>query len=202
MVHHPYFAKAYRFGQGMIEQVVGDVRRQQNQRARGRTLIVGAGTGLDVPHLPATATPILLEPDGTMRQYLHQHFPNIPVLSDSAEVIGAGDAAFDTVITSLVLCSVQDLDAVLAEMYRVLKPGGTYLFMEHVRHTHAVSQRVQDAINPIWKRVGGGCNLNRDVLSALERSAFQIHEYNIVKPNAFLPVVAGSARRPPSNLEE
>ncbi|WDL98365.1 class I SAM-dependent methyltransferase [Alicyclobacillus sp. ALC3] len=194
MVNHPRFSQAYIWGQDLLEKVVGDVRTEQNRRAYGATLIVGAGTGLDVGQLAQNVSEtVMLEPDDTMRGYLNDKFPHLRTISSPAERMDIADEEFDTVVTSLVLCSVDRVDQVLREIHRVLKPTGQYLFLEHVKHDAPVPSLLQNVVNPLWKRVGGGCHLNRDIHLNLVQSPFKVVEYSLVKPNFLLPIVAGRA---------
>lgn len=194
LANHPRFSQAYILGQDILEKMVGDVRKEQNQRASGATLIVGAGTGLDIVQLGSTVSRILLlEPDDTMRGYLEEKHPDLQTISSPAESMDVADSEFDTVITSLVLCTVDRVDQTLREIHRVSKPKGQYLFMEHVKHDLPVSQLLQNTVNPLWKRVGGGCNLNRDIRHYLFHSPLEVVEYSLVKPSFLIPIVAGRA---------
>lgn len=194
MVEHPWFSQAYIWGQNFLEKIVGDVRKEQNQRAYGKTLIVGAGTGLDISQLsPNVSRVALLEPDSTMREYLQDRYPNFQSIASPAESMDIADGEFDTVITSLVLCSVDQVDQALREIHRVLKPTGQYLFMEHVKHDAPVQRSFQNMVNPLWKRVGGGCNLNRDIYQDMSQSPLKVLEYSLVKPNLVIPIIAGRA---------
>ncbi|QQE76947.1 class I SAM-dependent methyltransferase [Alicyclobacillus sp. SO9] len=194
MVEHPHFSRAYIMGQHSLERFVGGIRSVQNHRANGKTLIVGAGTGLDVPQLGHNVSEVLLlEPDATMRDYLSRTYPELPVLSSPAEHMAAESGVFDTVVSSLVLCSVQSIEKTLSEISRVLRPGGQYLFMEHVLHHTPINRLLQNFVNPLWKRAGGGCNLNRDVYSALQTSSLRIKEYSVKKPNFIAPIISGRA---------
>ncbi|WP_054969257.1 class I SAM-dependent methyltransferase [Alicyclobacillus ferrooxydans] len=194
MRDHPRFAQAYIWGQDLIERMVGDIRKEQNQRASGATLIVGAGTGSDISQLgPAVTQVVLLEPDHTMLSFLRNNYAHLRIIASPAEAMNVGDGEFDTVITSLVLCSVDRVDDTLREIYRVLKPTGQYLFMEHVKHEAIVPSLLQSTVNPLWKRVGGGCHLNRDIRRSLSHSPLEVLEYSIVKPNFFIPIIAGRA---------
>jgi SAM-dependent methyltransferase len=196
MVNHPVFSQLYIRGQGLLERVVGDVRKRHVQRARGQTLIIGAGTGLDLPHLNVAVTQVtLLEPDATMRAYLRERYPELTVLSSPAEAIDVENQRFDTVVSSLVLCSVRQLDAALAEIYRVLKTRGAFLFMEHVVHEAPLSRTAQHVMNPLWQCVGGGCHLNRDIGAALTQSPLTVVEYKVAQPHFLVPIVAGYAVR-------
>jgi ubiquinone/menaquinone biosynthesis C-methylase UbiE len=198
VVHHSVFSRLYHVGERLIDDWVGEARRAQNRRAAGRTLILGAGTGLDVPLIGPDATEVwLLEPDPTMRAILRRRFPDHPVVAAPAERTGLDAASFDTVLSSLVLCSVTDVDAVLAEVARVLKPGGRFLFLEHVAHADPGPRRLQAVLTPVWRMVGGGCHLTRDVVGAIRRSPLRLESVKTVRTGLLLPVVRGSAVRPP-----
>ncbi|PWI57811.1 class I SAM-dependent methyltransferase [Sulfoacidibacillus thermotolerans] len=193
-VNHPQFTKLYIWGQGILEAYVGDIRALQNQRAIGRTLIVGAGTGLDLHSLnPGVTEVVLLEPDPAMTRYLRKHYPDFMVVQSSAECMELASDQFDTVITSLVLCSVEDVAQTLHEVWRVLKGNGNYLFFEHVQHESTWPRRVQNLVNPLWRKVAGGCQLNRDVRSEILESPLILEEYRVVKPNLIAPMIVGRA---------
>ncbi|KYP79778.1 class I SAM-dependent methyltransferase [Ferroacidibacillus organovorans] len=195
-VNHPRFTRFYVWGQRYVEQAVGEIREKQNSKAYGRTLIVGAGTGLDISTLGSKVSEItLLEPDAHMRTYLKQTYDSLPLIPSTAENMDVGDGQFDTVITSLVLCSVTNVRQVLSEIYRVLKPGGQYLFMEHVQHNEAVSRMVQNSLNPVWQHIAGGCQLNRKIADDINASAFTTIECSLVKPHFLIPIIAGQAIR-------
>lgn len=195
-VNHPVFSRLYLWTEGVLEAAVGEARRAQNVQASGRTLIVGAGTGLDVPALNREVTDVwLLEPDPTMRRALRARHPEAGILDCPAEAIAASDASFDTVLSTLVLCSVRDLDAALREVARVLKPDGQFLFLEHVRNPSPMGGIAQRAVEPAWKRVGGGCHLTRDVVPALQRSPLEVISVEAVRSGLLLPIIRGRAVR-------
>ena len=195
-VHHPVFSRLYIWGQDYLERAVGDVRTLQNGRAYGSTLVAGAGSGLDVAVLGARVTElVLLEPDPTLAAYLRRQHPGVRLVASPAEHMELEDQIFDTVITSLVLCSVFDVAQVLREIHRVLKPGGQYLFMEHVKHGAPLASAVQTSLTPLWKRIAGGCRLNRDIRSDLIRSPLTLLRYELAKPNGIIPIVTGQALR-------
>lgn len=198
-VNHPTFSRIYRLLQGAIERNIGHLRSRQNVRAYGHTLVVGAGTGLDVPQLnPETVGDlVLLEPDPTMRRWLLQNYPGTPVLASPVERIAAEAETFDTVISSLVLCSVFNVDQALREIARVLKPGGQYLFLEHVQHEHAAPRLLQHGLNPVWRRVGGGCRLILDLRRHLMQSPLTVTEYALRRRGLLVPIVAGCAIKSP-----
>lgn len=193
-VDHPWFSRAYRWVEGPLERAVGEARRAQNAQAWGRTLVIGAGTGLDIPVLGERVTEVvLLEPDATMRRTLARRFPALPVLSRSAEATGLADEACDTVVGSLVLCSVADVGRVLEEISRVLTVGGQYLFLEHVRSPGPTTYAVQRTLDPVWSRLGGGCHLTHEVEVAVRASTLTLTDLEVVRPGGILPVVRARA---------
>ncbi len=195
-VNHPVFSRLYIWGQNYLERAVGDVRMQQNAGACGRTLIVGAGSGLDAAVLgPHVTELVLLEPDPMFVAHLRREHPDIRLVTSPAEHIELEDQTFDTVITSLVLCSVSDVAQVLREIYRMLKPGGQYLFMEHVKHETPLAGLIQTSLTPVWKHIAGGCRLNRDIKTELNRSPLTLLRYELARPSYAIPIVTGQASR-------
>jgi len=153
-LHHPRLSRWYYRAEPRIERWVSAARRAQNAQALGRTLILGAGTGLDVPALgPQVTEVVLLEPDPTMRRTLIRRYPSHALVAWPAEAMPFPAETFETVIGSLVLCSVVDPDRVLAEIARVLTPGGQYLVLEHVASPHRGARLIQYGIDPVWRRL-------------------------------------------------
>lgn len=197
-VDHPWFARFYQMSERLVEALLAQARSDQNRRARGRTLIIGAGTGLDVPYLGAEVSEVvLLEPDATMRRALKSKYPDALVVASSAEDMALGDGEFDTVLTSLVLCSVHDVSRTLEEIVRVLRPHGQYLFLEHVASPYAAGAMVQHWADPIWQRVGGGCHLTRDLENDIRRSRLVLEECQTIRSGWVFPVIAGRAVKKP-----
>jgi ubiquinone/menaquinone biosynthesis C-methylase UbiE len=137
--------------------------------ARGRTLELGAGTGLNLRHYPrdrVALTLTLTEPEAPMTERLERRVaasrPNANVVQAPADRLPFEDSSFDTVISTLVLCTVRDQARALAEVRRVLAPDGALLFLEHVRSDDPRVARWQDRIHPFWLRIGHGCHCNRD----------------------------------------
>lgn len=193
-IDHPWFSRGYPWTEWALERAVGSARRAQNQQAVGRTLIIGAGTGLDVPVLGEGVTDwILLEPDATMRQILRHRYPTAEILSDRAEAIALPNASCDTVLTSLVLCSVGDMRRTLAEVSRILIPEGQYLFLEHVANPHRGASLIQRGIEPVWRRLGGGCRLTRNVQNAMIESPLALVAWESVRSGGILPIIRGRA---------
>jgi len=167
---------------------LGALRRDLLAGASGRVLEVGAGTGANLPHLPPGLDDVLLvEPSPAMRTRLSRRLATtsagradaradagggrIRVREGRADALPVPDASVDTVIATLVLCSVRDPAAALAEVRRVLAPGGRLLLLEHVRG-HGAAAAVQRALDPAWRVLAGGCRLVRDTRAALEDAGF------------------------------
>ena len=193
-VDHPWFSRGYPLAEWALEQALGDARRAQNAQVSGRTLIIGAGTGLDVPVLGSRVTDVmLLEPDAAMRRTLLRRFPQWTSVGAPAEAMPFIEEEFDSVISSLVLCSVGDVAHVFGEITRVLVRGGQYLFLEHIANPHRLAGMVQQGIEPVWRRLGGGCRLTRDVETAVRQSPLTLTDCETVRSGGILPVIRGRA---------
>jgi ubiquinone/menaquinone biosynthesis C-methylase UbiE len=141
--------------------------------ATGRTLDLGCGTGRNLPLLAGTRS-IGLDPSWSSLRRARRRAAGVALVQGSAEALPFRDGVFDTVVSGLVLCSVPDPARGLAEVRRVLRPGGTLRALEHVRATVAWRARVQDLVQPAWTWVAGGCHPNRDTERAVERAGFTI----------------------------
>jgi SAM-dependent methyltransferase len=158
---------------------LADRRRRLLARAHGRVLEIGAGTGLNLAYYqPGSVTSILaLEPDGAMRRRLEERRTGsavtVQVESDRVETAELADGTFDTIVTTLVLCTVPDIHRAAERIRGWLAPGGNLLFLEHVRAPgwRAVAQR---AATPVCSLVAGGCHLDRDTLGALRGAGLLI----------------------------
>jgi len=148
--------------------------------ASGRTLEIGAGTGANLAHVPAAVTSLMLvEPIAPMRRRLERKVTeyraalphDTTVVAGRAAELPIAAASVDTIISTLVLCSVEDLDAAVAELRRVIAHDGQLLLMEHVVGSGR-TRNVQRFIDPAWRVVARGCRLVRDTRSALERGGF------------------------------
>ncbi|MBA2766940.1 MAG: class I SAM-dependent methyltransferase [Actinomycetota bacterium] len=153
-------------------------------RARGTVVEIGAGTGLNLAHYgDAVERLILTEPEEAMARRLDRAAAaaggrgdarGVEVLRAPAEALPLPDASADTVVTTLVLCTVDDPGAALAEIIRVLRPGGRLLAIEHVRSPDPAQARFQDLVRPVWQRVGHGCRCNRDSAALLAASPLRL----------------------------
>ena len=175
-------------------------------QARGRVLELGAGTGLNLAHYPAGVQLVLTEPEEPMLRRLRERAAaaghDAEVVAAPAERLPFADASFDTVVTTLTLCTVADLGAALREVRRVLVPGGRLLFLEHVRSGDPRLARRQDLLRPVWKRVGHGCECNRETLAAIAAAPLEVrdvaHGRMPKAPKIVRPTIDGVAVRPPS----
>jgi len=151
-------------------------RRWLAQHATGRTLEVGCGTGLNFSHYPSTVTVIGLDPHLSVLRAARRRAPQVLLVVATAEALPFRDGVFDTVVSSLAFCSVPAPELGLSEIRRVLTPGGQLRMLEHVRHASALGGKIQDAIQPAWTIVTGGCHPNRDTEALVEASGFRIEE--------------------------
>jgi ubiquinone/menaquinone biosynthesis C-methylase UbiE len=184
---------------GLAEQ-----RRELLERARGRVLEIGGGTGANLPYYGAAVDEVvLLEPEEPMARRLERKLTNSSlrarVVRAPAEALPFEDGSFDVVVSTLVLCTVTDQPRALAEIHRVLKPGGRLLFVEHVRSDDAKLARWQDRLNGLNRRIGHGCNCNRDTLAGIAGAGLEIvnveHDSLKKAPPHARPLVLGVAQR-------
>jgi ubiquinone/menaquinone biosynthesis C-methylase UbiE len=171
--------------------------------ARGDVVELGAGTGLNLPWYPQDVSLVLTEPEEPMARRLEERLASLGrsgrVLRSPAEHLPLDDASADAVVSTLVLCTVDGLDAALAEVRRVLRPGGTLLFLEHVAAEPGSGlRRVQDTVHGPWHALAAGCHDNRDTESAIRRAGFEIEEISHVQLEAaappIRPLIVGRAR--------
>lgn len=150
--------------------------------ARGRVLEIGIGTGLNLPHYdPNKVIKVWgLDPSPEMTAIAKQAAQSVrfevQFINGSSERIALDDDLVDTVLITYTLCSIADTELALREMARVLRPGGALVFCEHGAAPDRGVRRWQDALNPIWKRLGGGCHLNREIPRLIEQGGFKIAE--------------------------
>jgi ubiquinone/menaquinone biosynthesis C-methylase UbiE len=159
------------------------MRRELLAQARGRVLELGAGTGLNLEHYPEEIESlVLVEPDPHMSKQLREKLARsgrsaeVSVIEAPGEDLPFADASFDTVAVTLVLCTVPDPGATLAEIKRVLAPGGQLLFLEHVRSHQPGLARWQDRLEGPWRFLADGCRCNRDTVSAIDAAGFELND--------------------------
>lgn len=161
---------------------IDPVRRQREKvvpLARGRVLEIGIGTGLNAAHYKREQVEQIVGLDPALqmhrlaRKRIAQAQLPVELVGLPAEKIPQPDASFDTVLMTYTLCTIPDPVSALREMRRVLKPGGRLIFCEHGRAPDESVRRWQDRLNPYWKPLAGGCNLNRDVPQLLREAGFR-----------------------------
>jgi ubiquinone/menaquinone biosynthesis C-methylase UbiE len=148
-------------------------------RAQGTVLEVGIGSGLNIPYYDAQKVSHLvgLDPSADMwaiaQKNAEEHHIEAEFLEAPAEDIPLERNSIDTVVMTYTMCTIPDVDKALEEVIRVLKPGGRLLFCEHGEAPDENIRRWQQRMNPLWRKLGGGCNLNRPIPSLLQRAGFQ-----------------------------
>ena len=154
-------------------------RKRVLSLAQGRVLEIGIGSGLNLPHYRSGAREIVgLEPSARLlamaRASARQCQVPVRLMAGSAEAVPLDSQSFDTVITTWTLCSIGDALAALREMRRVLNPAGQLLFVEHGLAPDPGVQLWQNRLTPLWKKLGGGCHLNRPIRALVESAGFDI----------------------------
>ncbi|MET9899004.1 class I SAM-dependent methyltransferase [Streptomyces sp. NPDC006446] len=209
-VHHPVFARYYARVSVAAEtrMGMGRVRDRLLAGLSGRVIEIGAGNGLNFAHYPGTVAEVVaIEPERLLRQLaveaaLRCEVP-VDVAPGAAEALPVKSEAYDAAVLSLVLCSVRDVPRALAEVRRVLRPGGTVRFFEHGRGGGRVMTSAQRGLDrTVWPRLNGGCHLSRDPIAALRAAGFELGPYRrllMPEKGPRLPTsycVLGTARRP------
>jgi ubiquinone/menaquinone biosynthesis C-methylase UbiE len=198
------FAAGYdRVMAGAEKAVLRGRRETLVSRVTGDVLEVGGGTGANLPFYGVGVEELVItEPEEPMARRLERKLTgySLParVVRAPAEDLPLDDASFDFVVSTLVLCTVDDPARALAEIYRVLKPGGRLVFLEHVRSDGPRLARWQDRLHGVQVRVGHGCHCNRRTLENIERAGFSIaeleHDRMRNMPPIVRPLIAGLAR--------
>ncbi len=198
---HPVFAwLMHRWLEHLEPGWLRALRAEMASRAFGVVAEVGAGTGANLKaYLPGRVRGVIaVEPDPYMRRYLRAaaRSASVPVtvLGGRAEALPLRDASVDTLLFSLVVCSVQDPQATFAEARRVLRPQGRLLMLEHVASASPAWRRLQRALNPGWKRVAAGCHLDRETLALAADGGFEVSVLQRAG-GALHPVVMAEAAR-------
>lgn len=195
-----WFSPFYdRFMQRAEEDSLRVWRAELLSTLEGEVLDLGAGTGANVPYWPeAVEHVVATEPDAGMARRLRERARSagkIEVVEAPAERLPFADEAFDAVVSTLVLCTVDDLAASIAEIHRVLRPGGRLVFVEHVasdkRPLRKLGQRV---LEPLWKPIAGGCHLTRRSHEAIERGGFTLEDLTRESMRGAMPVVRETVR--------
>jgi ubiquinone/menaquinone biosynthesis C-methylase UbiE len=207
-VRNPVFARIYTRMMESEDSEQVEYRREALGGLTGRVFELGAGTGANFSHYPATVTGLVAaEPEPYLRTRARDAASKatieVEVVDAVADALPFEDGAFDAAVACLVLCTVPDQAQALAELRRVLRPGGELRFYEHV---HAHKQPLKGVFSfmdrtTLWPRISGGCHLTRETLQAIEQAGFAVEQSRRVhfSPSPVMPSiphVLGSARRP------
>lgn len=181
LYHHCIFP--YLLDAAMTNRVLREPRRRTLAAASGRILEIGFGTGANLEHYPPEVQRIeAIEPDADLDRFSLPRMAAARIEVDfhhfNAERLPLKGNQFDTVVCTLTLCSIPDVAHALGEIRRVLKPGGQFLFLEHGLAPEPGVARWQHRLNPLQRRLGGGCNLNRDTLGLLRSARLPARDAN------------------------
>jgi SAM-dependent methyltransferase len=178
-IRHPLFARLFDLLSRATEKDVAAYRDELLEGLSGRVVEIGPGNGLNFGHYPAAVEEVVaVEPEPYLREKARHAAEGAPVKvtvqAGAADELGLPDASMDAAVGSLLLCSVPDQAAALAELRRVLKPDAELRFLEHVRAATGKA-RLQSALDAtIWPRVAGGCNCSRDTVAAIQAAGFTV----------------------------
>jgi ubiquinone/menaquinone biosynthesis C-methylase UbiE len=154
------------------------IRKRIAGKAEGQVLEIGSGTGANFPLYTEADMVHAIEPDSAMRKksLIRAKRANVPIKTYEAKAEGLPfpEDMFDTVVATLVFCTIPQPEKALQEIRRVSKPGASVLFFEHVRSDNGKAGRLQDALTPLWQKVAGGCQLNRDTLRTIQQSGLTV----------------------------
>ncbi len=201
---HSWFAALYDHVMRWSEQrLLSQLRPFIAGRASGRILEIGAGTGANFQYYKAAEKIVATEPDPYMlrraRKRAEQLGLDVEFHQCPAEALPFEDSCFDTVVATLVLCTVRDQFRSLSEVKRVLEPAGTFRFLEHVRADRSFTGPVQDVLTPPWRYFGAGCHLNRRTGISIEAAGFKIIEMQHHRMPLGIPLIAAVARPEPDH---
>lgn len=199
--------RGHRWHAAIYDAVIGPGERRLFSKVRprlvgdlsGTVLEVGAGTGLNFRHYPAGVRVVATEPDPFMREHAEERrrsaSASIELREADAQNLPFGDASFDHVVATLIFCTVPEAARGLREIRRVLKPEGTFRFVEHVRNDDSrFWGGLQDRIAPAWRWFGAGCNPNRRTRGAIERAGFRFDWIERASTGFGMPAIYGVAR--------
>lgn len=170
------------------------IRKQLIDKAAGRVLEIGSGTGINFPFYERQQQVIAVEPEPRMAEQslarAEKALVPIELIISGAEELPFPDNHFDSVVGTLVLCTIPVPTKALAEIRRVCKPHGTVLFFEHVKLRRPVLGGMQELLTPVWKRICDGCHLNRDALTLVKNAGFQVTRVQGYAKNLFITIEA------------
>lgn len=196
------FAAFYDLLNSSVEDRLSEYRQETAGRAKGDVLEIGGGTGANLPFYSNDLKLTVLEPNPHMSKRLRERAKklefDVTVVREKGEKIPFPDKSFDSVVTTLVLCMVDDMSQVISEARRVLKPGGVFYFYEHVASEGTLRRKFENILNPAWCLLTTGCNLNREISSAIKNGGFEhveIREFDLsVGILVTIPNIVGIAK--------
>ncbi|UOQ94010.1 class I SAM-dependent methyltransferase [Halobacillus shinanisalinarum] len=188
-----WFSRIYDIAMTPLEQAMfKKVRKTLVNEATGRVLEIGSGTGVNFPHYKKAARVDAIEPNPLMRKQslkrIKQSQVRIQTYSVQAEKLPFDDNTFDSVVATLVFCTIPDPVQAIKEIQRVSKPEASLFLFEHVRMDHPLLGRMQDGLTPIWLRMCDGCHLNRDTLGLLKSMNVSISRVDSLYRGLFLAI--------------
>ncbi|MBE9129603.1 MULTISPECIES: class I SAM-dependent methyltransferase [unclassified Coleofasciculus] len=197
------FAWLMAHGTAKYEAQMADQKQALFSNLHGNVLEIGPGTGPNLSYYPPDIHWIGIEPNPFMHSYLRREAERLGLDIDlrpgTAERLDVEDNSIDAVVSTLVLCSVDNLAVTLQEVLRVLKPGGRFFFLEHVAAPQGTGlRRVQHWVQPLWKILGDGCRPDRETWVALEEAGFERVDYQHFRadiPAIVSPQIIGVATK-------
>ena len=188
------FAWLMAHGNAEYEKDIAERKRVLFADLHGDVLEIGPGTGPNLSYYPPDVHWIGVEPNPFMHPYLRSEAERlglkIDIHSVTAEHLEVENNSLDAVVSTLVLCSVENLTTTLQEVLRVLKPGGRFYFLEHVAAQETRLRRIQNGIRPLWKVLADGCHPDRETWVALENAGFASFQYQRFQATSFPAIVS------------
>jgi ubiquinone/menaquinone biosynthesis C-methylase UbiE len=168
-----FFLIGYDFFMSPLESgKLKEIRKELIRNVYGSVLEIGSGTGINFPYYQAGTHVVAIEPSQVMIERSQSRMKNaevpIEIIKEGAEKLPFIDNSFDTIVATLVFCTISDSEAALKEIIRVCKPGGQIFLVEHVKMDNPFLAKMQDLLTPFWRKICDGCCLNRNTVQTIE----------------------------------